>query len=162
VSFVTTSDSEAERRLNTLRLLQRFLDDAFRAPGTGFHFGWDAVIGLIPWVGDLVTMLMACAIIVEAHRRRTNRLVQFRMLVNVGVDLAIGLIPLAGDVADACWKANKRNLALLERHAAKPGGMSAGDWAFAVGAMVSLVAIAIVPLLLWSWMLSALFEHDPV
>jgi hypothetical protein len=154
---VAKSDAESERRLTNLRALRQWLDDAFRVPGTRIRFGWDAIVGLIPWAGDLVTALMACAIIIQAHRMRTPRVVQLRMLLNVGIDLAMGLVPFAGDVVDVFWKSNTRNMALLERHAAAPGAVTAGDWAFVVGVIASIVAMAVVPLLLMSWMLQALF-----
>ncbi len=153
---MSQSGEDFERRLIALRSLRRLLDDAFRVPGTRIRFGWDAIIGVIPWAGDLVTALMAGAIIVQAHRVRVPRIVQLRMLLNVGIDLAIGLVPFAGDVADVFWKSNTRNMALLERHAAGPGTSSAGDWVF-VGVVIALVvAMALVPLLLLSLMLQAL------
>jgi hypothetical protein len=154
---VAKSREDLERRLIALRSLRRLLDDAFRVPGTRIRFGWDAIVGVIPWAGDLVTALMAGAIIVQAHRMRVPRIVQLRMLVNVGIDLAIGLVPFAGDVADVFWKSNTRNMALLERHAAGPGAASAGDWVFVGVVIASVVAMALVPLLLFSLMLQALF-----
>jgi hypothetical protein len=149
--------SDSERRLTTLRSLRRLLDEAFRVPGTRIRFGWDAIVGLIPWAGDLVTALMAGAIIVEAHRMRVPRVVQLRMLLNVGIDLAIGLVPFAGDVADVFWKSNTKNMVLLERHAAEPVAASAGDWAFVLIVIASVVAMALVPLVLFALMLQALF-----
>jgi uncharacterized protein DUF4112 len=149
--------SDSERRLTALRSLRRLLDEAFRVPGTRIRFGWDAIIGVIPWAGDLVTALMAGAIIIEAHRMRVPRVVQLRMLLNVGIDLAIGLVPFAGDVADVFWKSNTKNMAMLERHAAEPVAASAGDWAFVGIVIASVVAMALVPLVLISLMLQALF-----
>jgi len=149
--------SDSERRLTTLRSLRRLLDEAFRVPGTRIRFGWDAIVGLIPWAGDLVTALMAGAIIVEAHRMRVPRVVQLRMLLNVGIDLAIGLVPFAGDIADVFWKSNTKNMVLLERHAAEPVAASAGDWAFVLLVIASVVAMAMVPLFLFALMLQALF-----
>ena len=149
--------SDSERRLTTLRSLRRLLDEAFRVPGTRIRFGWDAIVGLIPWAGDLVTALMAGAIIVEAHRMRVPRVVQLRMLLNVGIDLAIGLVPFAGDVADVFWKSNTKNMVLLERHAAEPVAASASDWAFVLLVIGSVVAMAMVPLVLFALMLQALF-----
>lgn len=150
-------DAATERRLAALRALRRLLDDAFGVPGTRIRFGWDAIIGLVPWAGDLVTALLAGALVVQAHRMGVPRVVQLRMLVNIGIDLAIGLVPLAGDVADVFWKANTKNLALLERHAARPGAASAGDWAFAAAVIAAVVVMALAPLLLTLWLLQALF-----
>jgi hypothetical protein len=148
---------DSERRLAALRSLRRLLDEAFRVPGTRIRFGWDAIIGVIPWAGDLVTALMAGAIIIEAHRMRVPRVVQLRMLLNVGIDLAIGLVPFAGDVADVFWKSNTKNMAMLERHAAEPVAASAGDWALVGIVIASVVAMALVPLVLISLTLQALF-----
>jgi hypothetical protein len=140
--------------LTSLRTLQRFLEEAFRVPGTRFRFGWDALIGLVPWAGDLVTALMGAIILVSAHRMRVPFVVQVRMLFNLAIDLAIGLVPFAGDVVDVFWKANTRNLRLLERHAASPLEATAGDWWFVTGLVGLVVLLAALPLLLLYWLLS--------
>ena len=106
--------------LGSLRTLQRFLDEAFRLPGTRVRFGWDAIIGLVPWAGDVLTALLGLSILVSAHRMRLPGIVQVRMLLNLAIDLLIGLVPFAGDIADVFWKANTKNMVLLERHAASP------------------------------------------
>src|SRR5688572_12947446 len=129
---------EPRTRMEKLRTLQRTLDEAFRVPGTPLRFGWDAIIGLIPWAGDLVTALMAGAIVVQAHQMRVPKVVQLRMLLNVGIDLVIGIVPFVGDVADVFWKSNKKNMALLERHATRPGPASRGDWLF-VSAIIGAI-----------------------
>jgi hypothetical protein len=140
--------------LSGLRRLQRFLEEAFPIPGTRFRFGWDALIGLVPWAGDLVTALMGAIILVSAHRMRVPFVVQVRMLFNLAIDLAIGLVPLAGDVVDVFWKANTRNLALVERHAASPLEATAGDWWFVTGVVGVMVLLAALPLMLLYWLLS--------
>src|SRR5687767_4095150 len=94
------------------------LDNAFRVPGTSVRFGWDPIVGLVPWAGDLLTAVMAGAIVIQAHRFGVPRVVQLRMLINVGIDLLLGVVPFVGDAADVFWKANAKNMALLERHAA--------------------------------------------
>lgn len=139
--------SASEDRLRRLRVVQQWLDSAFRLPGTRLRVGWDPIIGLIPWAGDLVTALMACAIIVEAHRARVPRLVQLRMLANVGFDLLLGSIPVAGDVADVFWKSNNRNMALLDRHVLSPGTLSFADWLFLSCLIATVVVAASIPIL---------------
>jgi hypothetical protein len=111
-------DPRDQSRLASIRALQRLLDTAFRVPGTNIRFGWDAIVGLVPWAGDLATALTAGAIVVQAYRMGAPRGLLLRMLANVVLDVLIGLVPLAGDVADVFWKANAKNLALLERHLA--------------------------------------------
>jgi hypothetical protein len=144
-------------RLHSLRKLQYFLDSAFRVPGTNFRFGWDPIIGLIPWVGDLLTAMMSCAIVVQAHQMRMPRVVQLRMLLNVAIDVAIGIVPFAGDIADVFWKSNTKNLAMLERHAARPTPATAGDWVFVILILAAIVAVAVVPVLVMYWLLHAVF-----
>lgn len=146
---------ELESGLQALRWLQRLLDEAFRVPGTRLRFGWDAIIGLVPWAGDVVTALLGCTIIIQAHRMGVPRIVQLRMLLNVGIDLAIGVVPFVGDVADVFWKSNTRNLALLERHAAEPVRASARDWAFVGGIVALVIAIALLPIAVLYWVLYA-------
>lgn len=147
---------DLDRRLSSLRNLQRLLDEAFRVPGTNFRFGWDPIIGLVPWAGDLLTAVLSCAIIVQAHHMRLPRVVQLRMLLNVGIDVIVGVVPLVGDVADAFWKSNTRNLALLERHAAQVRPASPGDWLFVTTVVLAAVVVALLPLVVLYWVVHAL------
>jgi hypothetical protein len=147
-------------RLQALRRLQWFLDEAFRVPGTSIRVGWDPIIGLVPWVGDLLTALLSCAIVPHAHQMRLPRIVQLRMLMNVAVDLVVGAIPVVGDAADAFWKSNSMNMALLERHADEVRPASAGDWLFVAGIIAAVVAIALVPLVVLYWVGSVLLHRS--
>jgi Ni/Fe-hydrogenase subunit HybB-like protein len=150
-----------QRRMDALRKLQRFLDEAFRVPGTKIRFGWDPIIGAVPWLGDALTAVFSCAILVQAHHMRVPRVVQLRMLANVAVDLVAGTIPFIGDVADVFWKSNAKNFALLERHAAAPAPATAGDWLFAIGIVAIVAAIALVPLFVLYWVVNVLPAHLP-
>ena len=108
-----------QARARALERLQRFADlqdSRFRVPGTGIRFGWDALIGLVPGVGDAATGLAAAWIVAEAARLGASKGVLARMALNVAVDILLGAVPLVGDVADVAWKANRRNLDLLRRH----------------------------------------------
>jgi hypothetical protein len=144
------------RALQSLRSLKRLLDEAFRVPGTNIRFGWDPIIGLLPWVGDLLTALFSCAIIVQAHRMRIPRVVVVRMMLNVGLDLVIGIIPFIGDAADVFWKSNTKNFTLLEFHAAEMRPASRGDWLFVIGVLAAVLAMAIVPLIVLYWLVHAI------
>ena len=146
----------ADPRLEALRRLKRLLDEAFHIPGTGIRFGWDALIGLAPGVGDLLTGLMGCAIIIEARRRGVPRVVQLRMLLHLGIDLVAGMLPIVGDVADIFWKSNTKNFALLERHAGGETAPSSGDWAFVVLIVAGVIAMAAAPLVVLYWIGRAL------
>jgi Domain of unknown function (DUF4112) len=138
--------TDQNQRLNALRSIQRFLDEAYRIPGTSSRFGWDPIIGLIPGLGDIVTGLLSTAIIIEAYRMRTPGVILLRMLLNVGLDLVVGVVPLVGDAVDFFWKANTKNMALLERHGVAEHPPTWRDWVF-VGAIVGAVLVmAMIPL----------------
>ena len=139
--------------------MKRWLDEAFRVPGTPFRFGWDPVIGMVPWLGDLVTALFSSAVILQAHKMRLPRVVMLRMLFNVAIDLGVGAVPLFGDVADAFWKSNTKNFALLELHAAEARPPSAGDWLFVIGVIAAIVIVALIPLLVLFWVGSLLLRR---
>jgi hypothetical protein len=149
---------DKDSRLAALRRMQHLLDEAYRVPGTNIKFGWDALVGLVPWVGDLTTALMACGMIVQAHQMRVPRVVQLRMIVNVAVDMFIGLVPLFGDVADVFWKSNKKNFALLERHAMPNARPTAGDWVFVTTAVSAVLLIAIAPLVMVYWIVHSMMR----
>ena len=92
------------------------LDQAFRVPGTNFRFGWDAILGLVPGVGDAVTGVFQVALIIAIARGGAFPVaVLLRMLANVALDNTLGAIPLLGDVFDFFFKANTRNLKLVRR-----------------------------------------------
>jgi hypothetical protein len=151
VPLISASAHDVRRRLEKLRSLQWLLDNAYRVPGTNIRFGWDALVGLIPGAGDIVTALLAAGIIVQAHQMRVPRVIQLRMIANVLIDLGIGIVPFFGDVADVFWKANSKNFALLERHAAEPVAPSAADWMFVSGVLALLLLVAIVPVVMVYW-----------
>lgn len=144
------------RTLAALRKWSVLLDSAFRVPGTNLTFGLDPILGLIPGLGDLTTPFFAALLLLHAVRLRIPRVVQLRMLINAAIDLAIGVIPFLGDVFDFGWKANVRNLALLERYAQPGTKATRGDWLFVVVVIATLAAIALIPLLLTAWLLSRL------
>jgi len=148
-------------RLDGLRALQRWLDEAFRVPGTSIRFGWDPIIGLVPWAGDVLTAILSLAIIVQAHRMRLPRIVQIRMLLNVVIDTCLGIVPVVGDVADAFWKSNSKNMVLLELHAAEVRPATFGDWLFVVGIIAAVIAVASIPLVMMYLLVHAFAANLP-
>ncbi len=135
-----------------LRKIAELLDTAFVVPGTSYRIGLDPILGLIPGLGDLVSPLFTIAILWQARDLRVPRVVQLRMMVNVAIDALLGAVPVAGDLFDVAWKANVRNLALLERHAAGARRAATGDWLFVAVLTLALAAIALVPFLLLGWL----------
>lgn len=142
-----------ERRLDRLRIWQRLLENAFQVPGTRIRFGWDAIVGLVPWFGDAVAGLLGSVIIIHAYQMRVPRVVQLRMLINLVVDVVIGMVPLVGDVADVFWKSNTKNFALLEHYAGTDRPARSGDWMF-VAAVISAIGIVVMlPIVAAVWFL---------
>ncbi len=137
-----------------LRKWSVLLDSAFRVPGTNLTFGLDPILGLIPWLGDLTTPLFAGLLLLHAVRMRIPRVVQLRMVINALVDLLIGVVPVVGDLFDFGWKANVKNLGLLERYAHPGSKASRGDWIFVAVVIGALFAIAVTPFVVVAWLLS--------
>ena len=102
------------------RALTRLLDSAARVPGTSFRFGLDPVLGLIPGLGDVAGAALSGYVVILASRLGAPKSVIVRMLGNVAIDTVAGAMPVVGDLFDAGWKSNTRNLALLERHVGLP------------------------------------------
>jgi hypothetical protein len=145
---------DIQQRLEALRRLQYLLDNAFRIPGTNLRFGWDPIVGLVPWLGDVLTALYSLTLLVNAHQLRVPRLIQIRMLVNTAIDVLVGLIPVVGDVSDVFWKSNAKNFALLERHAGGLTRPSRGDWLFVTGIIGAVLATALTPVALMFWLIT--------
>ena len=140
-------------RLDALRRWAVILDSLFRVPGTSIRFGLDGIIGLIPGIGDLASPAYTALLLVEGLRLRVPAVVQARMVLNAAIDMGIGLVPLLGDIADIAWKANVRNLALLERHARPGSAPSAGDYVFVSVCLALIALIAILPIAIIIWLL---------
>lgn len=142
------------RTLTALRKWSVLLDSAFRVPGTNLSFGLDPILGLIPGLGDLTTPLFAALLLLHGVRMRIPRVVQLRMLINAVIDLLIGLVPVVGDFFDFGWKANVRNLALLERYAHPESKPTRGDWIFVLSIVGVLLALTVIPVIFAMWLLS--------
>jgi hypothetical protein len=138
-------------RLALLRRWAVLLDSAFAIPGIPIRFGLDALVGLVPGIGDLATPAFTVLLLGTGVRMRVPVVVLTRMVMNAGLDALIGLVPIAGDIADVGWKANLRNLDLLERHAVLGTPARRGDvWFVAAGValMVLVLVLALIPIVL--------------
>jgi hypothetical protein len=100
-------------RIARLEAIASLLDTAFIIPGTNVRFGFDALIGLVPGIGDTLTTAMSCWLIYEAHQLGAPRQLLGRMIGNVALDGVVGSVPLIGDAFDVMWRSNRRNMALL-------------------------------------------------
>jgi hypothetical protein len=141
------------QRLAALRQVARLLDSAFEIPGTKIRIGLDPIVGLVPAIGDLISPLFTLGIIWQGRELGISRVVQLRMVFNVAIDTVLGMVPVIGDLFDFAWKANDRNMALLERHAFEERHASGGDWLFVLLITASLLALAAAPFLVIAWLL---------
>ena len=148
-----TIDKKTER-------LGWLLDDLFRVPVLGWRFGLDALVGLIPGIGDTGTALASFYILASAVRHGVPKITLLRMGMNIAFDYLLGSVPVVGDVADVWWKSNQKNIALLRKRAtvsaeeARAGRM--GDWLFVGGIIVVLIALGIASLAVSVYLLSKL------
>jgi hypothetical protein len=132
---------------HSLERLGWIMDDLFRVPVLGWRFGLDAVVGLIPGLGDTATSLVSFYILAAAVRYRVPKVTLLRMGLNIGIDYLCGSLPLVGDLFDAWWKSNQMNVDLLKKRAsvsaneARQGRMS--DWLFVGIIILGLVGLAI-------------------
>jgi len=141
-----------------LEVLSQLMDNQFQVPVIGWRFGLNAIIDLIPEVGDIATTIVALYILVSAVRYRVPKITLLRMGLNIAIYFVGGLVPFAGDLFGAWWKPNIRNIGLLRRRAtvaaeeARRGRTS--DWLFVaiiVGALLGLLfgSIALSVFFLW-------------
>jgi hypothetical protein len=135
-------------RLEEARQLARWLDAAFTIPGTRITIGVDALIGLVPALGDVLGSLLGGWIVLLAQQAGAPTSVLLRMGLNLAADAVIGAVPLVGDVADVAFRANLRNAALLERWMAGPA--RARRSSRLTVALVLLAVVAIVAAVAWA------------
>ena len=140
--------------MEALRRWAVLLDSAFKVPGTNVRFGLDAIIGLVPGLGDLVAPIFTVVLLGTALRMRVPAVVVARMVLNAAIDMVLGIVPLAGDIGDVFWKADLRNMALLERHARPGVPPTTADYWFVLGSIGAVVLVALVPFLLLIWVLT--------
>lgn len=148
---VITGDSlDSAERTKRLRTLAWLMDNSIPLPG-GLRIGLDPIIGLVPGVGDAIGALISAFIINEARGMGAPRSVLLRMMSNVMIDTLIGAVPFAGDLFDAAYKANTRNLALLSKYQLDPIGSRRGSRWFVAGFFllltVMVAALIAIPVL---------------
>jgi hypothetical protein len=131
----------------SIERLSWLMDDLFRIPVLGWRFGLDAIVGLIPALGDTTTSLASLYILASAVRYRVPKITLLRMGLNIAIDYAVGSVPGVGDLFDAWWKSNQMNVALLKRRARVSAAQSetgkASDWLFVGAIIVGLIGLAI-------------------
>lgn len=154
---VIEPEASLPKDLVALRRFAFLMDEAVSIPGTRMRLGIDAVLGLLPGVGDVIGALLSSWIIAGALRHRVPPLVIARMVLNVAIDLLFGAVPVAGDVFDFLYEENMMNMRLLEKHRdRRRPPRTTGQIAFVLGAIVLFLVLlaltvvaAVIALVLW-------------
>ena len=149
---------DPEQRRERLNKLAWLLDSSIPVPGTGLSFGIEALIGLIPVAGDLIGVAFSAYILKEAQALGVSRAILARMALNIAIEGLVGAVPYVGDLFDAGWKANQRNVQMLNAWAARPEREAHASRMFVaalvLGLLVLLVACATIGWLSLRWLLS--------
>jgi hypothetical protein len=154
------TEAATDPRRTAAERLAWWLDSAFAVPGTRFRIGFDALIGLIPGLGDLVGTLFSSYIIAIAASQGLPRSALVRMAINVGVEAIVGVVPILGDVFDATWKANQRNVRLMQQFRGAPSDARrqslavVAAWMTGVLAFIVILGVGVVAIV--RWLVSAL------
>lgn len=120
------SAAEIELSIARLDTLARIMDSAVQIPGTNIRMGVDALLGLLPVIGDAISATISSYLIWEAKQMGVSKFMLARMAGNVAIDTVIGAVPFAGDIFDVAYKSNMKNVALLKKHVDKHGLRHAG------------------------------------
>ncbi len=140
-----TKEANLERVKNQLDHVAWLMDNAFRIPGLGWRFGIEAIIGLVPGAGDIVTGAIGVILLYRAFQFKLPGVVILRMILNNLIDITIGAIPFLGDVFDLVWKSNTRNMKLFRQYAEGPAISTTRHWifitAFVGGFLLLLIGI---------------------
>ncbi len=146
----------------SLDQLSRWMDGLFRIPGVGWRFGLDALVGLIPGIGDTASSLVSFYILAAGVRYRVPKVTLLRMGVNIGIDYLLGAVPVVGDLFDFAWKSNQMNVELLRQRAtvsaaeAKKGRTS--DWLFVGAIILVLLCLLFGSIALSLYLLTLIFD----
>ena len=158
---VEISDGPPSASNPGLRTLVRLMDDAFVIPGLNMRVGLDAILGLIPGVGDVTGGVMSGMVILAASRAGAPKSIIARMVANAAIDMVFGTIPILGDLFDATWKANRKNLDLLDRYLERPTETKRASSAFVAGAILVLLLLVAGSILLAVMLMRALLNWGP-
>ena len=150
---------EIEKSLDNLAF---YLDDLFRIPGTSWRFGLDAIIGLIPNVGDTLTSFASFYILLAGVRYGVPKITLLRMAINIAIDYVIGSVPIIGDALDFFWKSNDMNMKLIRERATGKGKGSTSDYVFIFVLIGLLVLLLIGSIVASVVILSYVFTSKPL
>ncbi len=142
----------------SLESLSRYLDDWIKIPIVGWRFGLDALIGLVPNVGDTLTSVASFYILIAGVRYGVPKITLLRMAFNIGLDYVVGSIPVVGDAFDFVWKSNKKNMNLIRERATGKDQGTTGDYLFVGLIILALVAVLIASVAASLYILGTVFR----
>lgn len=146
-SPITTNSLTAIATLKHLRQLSNLLDNAFSIPGTPLRVGIDAIVGLVPIGGDVIVGIFAIYILLRAVQIGIPKPTLIRMVVNILIDVAVGTVPILGDLFDATWKCHTKNVDLLEAHLQSPQTGQKADTRFLLFLVAGFILAALAILI---------------
>jgi hypothetical protein len=145
-------------RDENLDTLSKVLDTWFHIPGTGIRFGLDGIVGFIPGIGDVLGGVASCIIPVAAYFRGAPLVTILRMVVNIAIEVLVGMVPVLGNLFDIGWRANRRNYHLLERTLLTGRRDTWRDWIFMALLALGLMLLALIPFVLLTWISAAILR----
>ncbi|MEG4852645.1 DUF4112 domain-containing protein [Microcoleus sp. B5-D4] len=142
--------------LRRLRRISHLLDNAIPIPGTKYRIGLDPILGLIPGGGDLISSIFAGYVVFKSAQMGVPQETLVKMATNIVFDTVAGTVPVAGDLLDVAWKANVKNIELLDAHLGSPEQGKKADWLFVAALLLGLILIVggviFLSVMLFGWL----------
>ncbi len=142
--------------LRRLRRISHLLDNSIPIPGTKYRIGLDPILGLIPGGGDLISSIFAGYVVFKSAQMGVPQETLVKMAANIVFDTVAGTVPVAGDLLDVAWKANVKNIELLDAHLGSPEQGKKADWLFVAALLLGLMLIVggviFLSVMLFGWL----------
>ncbi|MEG3919290.1 DUF4112 domain-containing protein [Microcoleus sp. POL10_C6] len=142
--------------LRRLRRISHLLDNAIPIPGTKYRIGLDPILGLIPGGGDVISSIFAGYVVFKSAQMGVPQETLVKMAANIVFDTVAGTVPVAGDLVDVAWKANVKNIELLDAHLGSPEQGKKADWLFVAALLLGLILIVggviFLSVMLFGWL----------
>ncbi|EGK87811.1 DUF4112 domain-containing protein [Microcoleus vaginatus PCC 9802] len=155
-SSANTPNKSHVASLRRLRRISHLLDNAIPIPGTKYRIGLDPILGLIPGGGDLISSLFAGYVVFKSAQMGVPQETLVKMATNIVFDTVAGTVPVAGDLLDVTWKANVKNIELLDAHLGSPEPGKKANWLFVAALLLGLMLIVggviFLSVMLFGWL----------
>ncbi|MEG4417656.1 DUF4112 domain-containing protein [Microcoleus sp. LAD1_D5] len=155
-SSANTPNKSHVASLRRLRRISHLLDNAIPIPGTKYRIGLDPILGLIPGGGDLISSIFAGYVVFKSAQMGVPQETLVKMATNIVFDTVAGTVPVAGDLLDVAWKANVKNIELLDAHLGSPEQGKKANWLFVAALLLGLMLIVggviFLSVMLFGWL----------